>query len=75
MVDLTLFKVPLLKDLEEEVVSRLVSVYIEVVSKKVQDLLRNSTPFKMVASVILCIYFLFSITSPLFFVADNYYFR
>ena len=45
MVDLTLFEELLLKDLEEEVIIGLDSMYGQVVKKKVQDLLRDSTPF------------------------------
>ena len=63
MADLTLFKEPLLKDPKEEVISGLVSVYGKEVMKKVQDLLRDCTPFQMAALEILCLYFLFSIMS------------
>ena len=44
LVDLTLFKKPLLKDLEE-VITKMVTVYGNVVIKKVQDLLRDYNPF------------------------------
>ena len=75
MADLTMFEELLLKDPEEEVISGLVSVYGKVVTKKVQDLLRDSTPFQMAATVILCLYFMFSFMSFLFFVVDRYYVR
>ena len=42
LANLTLIKEPLLKDREEEVISELVFVYEKVVTKKVQDLLRDS---------------------------------
>ena len=74
IADLTLFEEPLLKDPEEEVISGLVSVYGKVVTQKVLDLLRDSTPFQMAALVIPCLYFTFSFMSPLFFVVDNYCF-
>ena len=74
MEDLTMFEELLLKDPEEEVISRLVFVYGKVVTKKVQDLLRDSIPFQMATMVILCLYFMFSFMS-LFFVVDRYYVR
>ena len=54
---LTLVEEPLLKDLEEEVIFGLVSVYGKAVTKKVQDLLRDSPPFQMAAPVTFCFYF------------------
>ena len=75
MADLTMFEELLLKDPEEEVISWLVSVYGKVVMKKVQDLLMDYTPFQMAATVILCLYFMFSFMSFLFFVVDRYYVR
>ena len=51
MTDLNLFEEPLLKDPDEEVVSALVSEYGEAVVKKVLNLLMDSTPFQMAASV------------------------
>ena len=54
--DLSLFEEPLLKDLNEEVISSLGSVYGKEVTKKVEDLLRDSTPFQMVASVSILLY-------------------
>ena len=76
MADLTPFEESLLNDLEKEVISRLVSMYRKEVTKKVYDLIRDSTPFKMAVSVILCLNFLFSIMSfffLFFFVADSYF--
>ena len=72
MTNLTMFEEPLLKDPEEELISGMVSVYGKVVMKKVQDLLRDSTPFQMAATTIHCLYFLFLFMSPLFFVANSY---
>ena len=54
MTDLTSFEETFLNYLEDEVISGLVSMYGKVAIKKVQDLLRDSTPFQMAASVILC---------------------
>ena len=51
MMDSSLFKEPLIKDPDEEVISLLGSIYGKEVTKKVQDLLRDSTPFQMAASV------------------------
>ena len=45
MVDQSLFEEPLLNDSNEEAISSLGSVYRKEVTKKVQDLLRDSTPF------------------------------
>ena len=41
-----------LKDLEEEVITALGSVYGDIVIKKVLDLLRDSTPFQMAVTVL-----------------------
>ena len=62
MADSTLSKGVLLKDLEEK-----------VITKQVQDLLRDSTPLQMIASVILCFSFL-CVSMFMFVFADNYYF-
>ena len=70
-----MFEKPLLKDPKKEVIFGLVFVYEKVVTKKVHDLLRDSTPFQMAILVILCLYFLFSFKSPLVVVVDNYCFR
>ena len=51
LLDRPLFEEPLLNDPNEEVISSLGSVYEKEVTKKVLDLLRDSTPFQMVASV------------------------
>ena len=53
MADLTLFEEPLPKDPKEEVIVKLVFVYEEAVTKKVHDLLRDSTPFQMATTVML----------------------
>ena len=51
MFDLSLFEESLLKDPNEEVLSSLGAVYGEEVVKGVQELLKESTPFEMVASL------------------------
>ena len=58
MADLILFKEPQLKDLKEEVITRVDSVYRQAVTKKVQDILRHSTSFQMATLVILCLSFM-----------------
>ena len=47
MVDSTLFEELLIKDPEEEAIDGLASMYWQAVTKKVYDLLRDSTPFQM----------------------------
>ena len=59
-MDSSLFEELLLKDPDDEVISWLGFVYGKEVTKKVQDLLRDSTPFQMTTSVSLCLYFMFS---------------
>ena len=60
--DRPLFEEPLLNDPNEEVISSLGSVYGKEVTKKVLDLLRDSTPFQMAGLVsnlpYLCLSFL-----------------
>ena len=51
MSDLSLFKVQLLKDSYEEVISSLGSFYGHEALKGVQDLLKDATPFKMKALI------------------------
>ena len=52
MFDLSLLEEPLLKDSDEEVLTLLGEVYDkEVAIKRVQELLKDATPFKMAASV------------------------
>ena len=46
LADLTMFEESLLKDPEEDIISGLVSVYGKEVTKKVHDLLKDSTPSK-----------------------------
>ena len=60
IMDSSLFEELLLKDPDDEVISWLGFVYGKEVTKKVQDLLRDSTPFQMTTSVSLCLYFMFS---------------
>ena len=45
LADLTLFEEPLLKDTKEEVMAEMAVVYRMVAMKKVQDFLRDYTPF------------------------------
>ena len=51
LLDRSLFEEPLLNDLDEEVISSLGFVYGKEVIKKVLNLLRDSIPFQMAASV------------------------
>ena len=51
MGDQSVFEEPLLNDPSEKEISLLSSVYRKVVTKKVQDLLRDLTLFHMAASV------------------------
>ena len=74
MADLTLFEESMLKDPKKEVMVRLAFVYGQAVTKKVQDLLRDSTPFQMAVSVILCLFFLCA-SMFMFVFVDNYYFK
>ena len=60
MSNSSLFEEPLLKDPDEEVISSLGFVYGKEVTKKVQYLLRDSTPFQMAASVSIFLYFRWS---------------
>ena len=55
MSDLSLFEELLLKDPNEDVITSLGSVYEKEVTK-VQDFLRDSTPFQMAASVSILLY-------------------
>ena len=64
MSNSTLFEEPLVKDPEEEVVTALRSVYGDAVTKKVLDLLRDSTPFQMAVAVLPYPFFA---SLPLFF--------
>ena len=61
LADSTLFEEPSLKDLEEEVMAKTTAVYGAEVTKKVLDLLRDYTPFQMVASItlMLCLIYKF----------------
>ena len=68
MSDLLLFKEPLLKDSDSEVISSLGSMYGKEVTKKVQDLLRDSTPFQMAVAVSILLYLCWSFS---FFVLDT----
>ena len=54
MVDPTLFEEPLLKDLEEEVMTALGSMYGDPLIKKILDLIRDSTPFQVATVVTPC---------------------
>ena len=62
-----MFEEPVLKDLEKKVIFRLLSMYRKEVTKKVQDFLRDSTPFQMAASITLRLYFSCSFMSFFFF--------
>ena len=68
MSDLPLFEESLLNDPNEELISSLRSMYGKEVAKKVQDLLRDSTPFQMETLVSILLYFCWSF---LFFVLDT----
>ena len=52
----SLFEKPLLKDVDEEVISLLRVVYGEEVLKRVQELLNDATPFQMMAMVSIFFY-------------------
>ena len=71
MESATVFEEPLLKDPEEEVIVELASVYGQAVTRKVQDLLRDSTPFQMATLVILCLSFL-CVSMFMFVFVDSY---
>ena len=70
ITDSSLSKEPFFKDPNKE----LGFVYEKEVTKKVQDLLRDSTSFQMATSVSLCLYFLSLIIFFSFFF-DNFHFR
>ena len=76
MLDLSLFEEPLQKDPDKEVISSLGFVYKKEVTKKVHDLLRDSTPFQMAASVSILLYlcwsFLFSILNTVTVVDEHF---
>ena len=56
MSNSSLFEKPLLKDLDEEVISLLGAVYGEEVLKRVQELLNDVTPFQMTTLVSIFFY-------------------
>ena len=51
MSDLSMFEKPLLKEVDEEVVSSSSVMYGGEAIKGVQEILKDTTPFKMAASV------------------------
>ena len=62
MSNFFLFEEPLLKDLDKEVIPSLGFVFKKEVTKKVQDLLRDSTPFQMAVALSILLYLCWSFT-------------
>ena len=65
--DSSLFKEPLLKDLNMEVIFSLGVVYRKDVTKRMQGLLKDSTPFQMATSVSKFFFFFFLVFVDYFY--------